>query len=155
MNWKDLDVAEQMWPILRQYNKIYLEVLGRKTTVRIAYLQARIKPKASRICKMSATHSTIMLSTSKRVSCAQENIFFFLLIKNETLRINKELSLLQHLNPLYSEAIKSLKLNLLYTRLSTIRNALCVTILFGVKSRKGLTKNPQDYLTTHRNNVKN
>lgn len=83
-----------------------------------------------------------MLSTSKKVSCAQKYTFF-LLIKNETLRINKELSLLQHLNALYSEAIKSLKLKLLYTRLSTTGNALRVTILFGVKSRKGLTKNPQ------------
>jgi hypothetical protein len=63
--------------------------------------------------------------------------------------------MLQHLNPLYSEATKPLKLNLLYTRLSITGNALCVTILFGVKSRKGLTKNPQDYLTTHKNNVKN
>jgi hypothetical protein len=77
-----------MWPILRQYNNIYLEVLSRKTTVRIGDLQARIEPKASRICKMGATHSTIMLSTSKRVSSAQQCYFFFL-IKNETVRINK------------------------------------------------------------------
>jgi len=98
---------------------------------------------------MSATHSTIMLSTSKRVTSAQQDFFFFWLIRNETVRINKEMSLLQHLNPLYSEGTKPLKLNLLYTCLSTTGDALCVTILFGVSSRK------QDYLITDRNNVKN
>jgi hypothetical protein len=81
--------------------------------------------------------------------------FFFWQIKNETVRINKELALLQHLNSLYSEATKPLKLNLLYTHLSITGDALCVTILFGVSSRNGLTKDPQDYLITHRNNVKN
>ena len=52
---------------------------------------------------MSAAHSTIMLSTSKRVSFEQQYILFFL-IKYETVRINKELSLLRHLNLLYSQA---------------------------------------------------
>jgi len=81
--------------------------------------------------------------------------FFGGLIKNETVRCKEELSILQHLKPLYSEAIKPLKFNLLYTHLSTTGNALRATILFGITNRKRLTKNPQDYLITQRNNVKN